>query len=480
MSLKCANDELMVFVDSNTTMREYFKNAEGGYADIRVHLTKFLRSTMDQVRVNRALACTERILVIADLLDFEMFREGVWKREATGVINYHSQRDHTAHTLNNWLLGWYVFSKVDAIRSALEGAIVHRKWNVELFSLEEYFGHIWQFTSLLHDIGYLFEGAVSRMDTGYQSSQATIGLRAIDEYFHVEFWRQTQMTSAKDRKKLLLQADRKIPEVPADPSLSRIALYLRSLGELDTLTAAVRRQRRKGGPALPVGVLPGDAFDLWQLHFKAFGQVEAAARIKCLEQAFDADMSKGPAKLGIRVLNHGVCSGLMQLKIATYFYDLVSCIEPRAGGGAASKASSAEPSKLLEREREVAYPYNYEFWWTGIVWATASAAIHDMQQRKTWCDGVKPGPLKLEDEPLTYLGVMVDCLQDWDRYFVFHSSDRSPVQGTDVLLGIQGGRLVVQFPAEMQTKADKVREDMDQALAGWQDHVEVRPLPQPK
>ena len=129
----------------------------------------------------------------------------------------------------------------------------------------------------------------------------------------------------------------------------------------------------------------------------------------------------------------------------------------------------------MEREKEVAYPYNYEFWWTGIVWATASAAIHDMQQRKTWSKGVKPGPLRLEDEPLTYLGVMVDCLQDWDRYYVFHSSDRSPVQGTDVLLGMEGGKLVVAFPAEMQTKADKVREDLDQALAGWEAHVEVRP-----
>jgi len=468
--LRNAVDELAAFVDSNETMSRYFGDP-AVYADLQPRLKRFLSATMDQVRTSHALDCTGRILKQADLEDVEAFREGVWKREVTGVIHFPGQRDHTAHTLNNWLLGWYIYSHSPPMRQALDAAIAARKWAGTKFGADVFFGHAWLFTSLLHDIGYLFEGSLSNMETGYQSTHATIGLRATDEYFHFGFWKHMSLNSAGDRR-LSEHRSRQLPVAPGDPSLSRIAIYLRTLGDLDALARGLRAAARDGGPDLP-DELPGDAFELWKLHFSSFGQAGAATRIEGLETAFLDYVVRGMPGLGIRVLDHGVCSGLVQLKISAFFYQLMAAsLEDVASADAADPAVSRAAGKLTRREEGLAHQYDYEYWWSGVVWATAAAALHNVQQRKgDWCDGVRPGPLGLSEEPLTYLGILVDCLQDWDRYFVFETPGKLPIQGVDVRLGTDAGKIVVIFPEGSKKQVEKICEDLDAGLKDWKSLV---------
>jgi hypothetical protein len=442
---------------------------------IQEELNAFLRATMDQVRVNKALDCTRRILTIADLQDLEMFREGVWKREATRGMDYSKQRDHTAHTLNNWLLGWYFYGNATKIRTAIDDAIDKRGWNPdaeEHFSFEEYFGHVWQYTSLLHDIGYLFEGSITNMDTGNQSKQAEIGLRTTDEYFTMSFWETTGVTSTHAQADL--QKLTHMPQAPQEASLSKIAIYLRSLGNLDELSkevvGAVRASTKQKSFKL---ALSGDAFDLWEAHFRQFGQDDAAKRIEDLQTVFVEYVTKGMPEADIRILDHGVCSGLLQLKIATFFYNLFAnfnslpAARSRYSGGAAA-------DRMEAREKEIAVAYDYEFWWTGIVWATASAALHNIQQRKgiiAPVAGIEARKLRLEDEPLTYLGILVDCIQDWDRYFVYESRSRSPVQGIDVNLSSVAGKVSIEVPEDIYKK---MTGDLNDALIDWNDIVTIQ------
>ena len=135
-----------------------------------------------------------------------------------------------------------------------------------------------------------------------------------------------------------------------------------------------------------------------------------------------------------------------------------------------SEDAKRAATRLTQREAGLDRPYNFEFWWSGIVWGTASAALHNMLQQERWCDDHEHLPLRLDDEPLSYLGVLVDCLQDWDRYFVFDSASRQPVQGQDVRLGVEAGKVVVEFPGSVS----KLRKDLDLALDGWADLVELR------
>jgi hypothetical protein len=469
-----AIDELITFVHDNSTMRFYFARlGPHGYVQIAELLERFLRTTMDQVRVKYAQDCTTRILKMADLDDLELFREGVWKREVTGVIAFQGQRDHTAHTLNNWLLGWYLYTKCTPIRNSIERAIVRRGWDAERsggFSNVEYFGHVWLYASLLHDIGYLFEGSLEAMETGFESARATIGLRVTDEYFHATLWRHTSLTSADDRL-LTKEEERKLPVAPTEPSLSRIALYLRSLGDLDTLRKQLRAVLGKRKAPRPPRELPGDAFELWAQHFEAFGQSVAAERMKQLQDAFEHYVSRGIPSLGIRVLDHGICSGLLLLKIATFFYQFFASVENKVSTPAGPRKDREKLKRAATKliSRSLPYSNDYEFWWSGIVWGTAATALHNMCQQKNWGDGIARKPLKLEDEPMTYLGVLVDCLQDWDRYYVFESIDRSPVQGVDVQLSGRSDRVSLRFPRSV----DKLKKDLDTALSGWTDFVDL-------
>lgn len=80
--------------------------------------------------------------------------------------------------------------------------------------------------------------------------------------------------------------------------------------------------------------------------------------------------------------------------------------------------------------------------------------------------------MALEDDPLAHLGILVDCLQEWDLYFVFSTLSRTPIQGIDVKLGVEEGRVVVEFQDEK--RVEKVATDLNRALKDW-DRIVVLP-----
>jgi hypothetical protein len=128
-----------------------------------------------------------------------------------------------------------------------------------------------------------------------------------------------------------------------------------------------------------------------------------------------------------------------------------------------------------EGTRRLDHPFDFEYWWSGIVWATAACAVHNMQQQNNWPSAYRPGKLTLDDDPLAYLGILVDSIQDWDRYMVFHSRTRMPIQGIDVKLQIQGGKAVVEFPPDQKDRVGKLKKELDNALDGWDKLVLLLP-----
>jgi hypothetical protein len=81
----------------------------------------------------------------------------------------------------------------------------------------------------------------------------------------------------------------------------------------------------------------------------------------------------------------------------------------------------------------------------------------------------------LSDDPLAYLGILVDIVQEWNRYSVFKEPDREPIQGIEVELGAKAGKVFLRFKEPNAVKrAEKVRKELDQALANWSDLLEVQ------
>jgi hypothetical protein len=196
-----------------------------------------------------------------------------------------------------------------------------------------------------------------------------------------------------------------------------------------------------------------------------------AARINSLRKVFNVLIDEGiPDR--VRLLDHGVCGGLLQLLATTYYYRLYAAAE-----------NAPTPKHYLVEQFLAGKKWSPKFWWTGIVWATAAVAVHNIQQMSsaTQLDTEWPGKLAISDDPLAYLGVLVDIIQEWDRYSVFKAPDREPIQGSEVELGKQGGKIMLHFNGPSGApRARKLRENLDAALVDWRKLVDVGPRTQPE
>ncbi|UGY17059.1 hypothetical protein HAP48_0006365 [Bradyrhizobium septentrionale] len=173
-------------------------------ADFNGHLERFLTATMDEVRLTTSGRVVQSILNMIELADSIQFRDAVQPREISGMIEYEKQRDHSSHTLYNYLLGWYFFVHSERLRDALavefakRGIPAVRNHPVEGFRTDAaFFGFIWQYVSILHDIGYMFEGSLSRMSFDHSSKQAEIGARVARHYFNRAVWSENDIDLAR-------------------------------------------------------------------------------------------------------------------------------------------------------------------------------------------------------------------------------------------------------------------------------------------
>lgn len=443
---------------------------DDGFAEC---LNRFLDSTMDEARTTNSSEVAERILSIIGMTDFGTFRDTVRARELTGKISYPGQRDHSAHTVNNYLLGWYFYRTCTPLRVAFRKTFDRRSIKTighgHFPPRWQFFGHVWQYTSLLHDVGYMFEGSVVQPDIISSNEQAEYGANAAREYFGRRIWLEYVDNNVAKRQAAIaaLEEDLKPPTLPGH-TLGEIADGLRYLGDLKCLGAAVADELKKidQNAAFPsFSLSDSDAFELWAHNYRHFGDTAMADRMGVLKSVFENFYDKGlSVKTPVRLLDHGVCSGLLLLLAATYYYRLKSRIH------------SSKPLEHVDRLK--AFSFSPAFWWTGIVWASAATALHNIQQSDPngFEKGMGPTPLKLEDDPLAYLGVLVDTVEEWDRYSVFKPSHKAPMQGNEVRLGHRHGLVELQFVgSRSRDLTKKVTEELDKTLISWNKLLKMLP-----
>jgi hypothetical protein len=212
-----------------------------------------------------------------------------------------------------------------------------------------------------------------------------------------------------------------------------------------------------------------DGFEIWAEHYERFNSRSMASRVRSIRKIFNGLIDKGLPGKGICLLDHGVCGGLLQLAASTYYYRL------RAQALEKVKTTPVFSQCVID-----AGDWSPLFWWTGIVWGTAAVAVHNIQQLASARELATewPGALALDEDPLAYLGVMVDIIQEWDRYAVFKDLDREPIQGIEVKIGLDPEKTAIEFLEPFALKrAQKLRKDLSDFLEGWEEVVTVRPGP---
>ena len=122
------------------------------------------------------------------------------------------------------------------------------------------------------------------------------------------------------------------------------------------------------------------------------------------------------------------------------------------------------------------------------MWATAATAMHNIltladddlpPRRDANSRRFEGGKLTLDDDPLTYLGILADTLQEWDRYTLSRDGmfgARTPLLSSETGLSFKDGKVVVAYDTEDRTA--RVKEALDRNLDGWTNVVEIK-APQP-
>lgn len=445
-------------------------------------LRRFLGATMDDVRLHWADEYSQLVLRHRDLDDASHFRHAVMRREIVADIAYEQQRDHSAHTLYNYLLGWYFFEHSPALRSAFATQLRRRSGaaaDPPAERLARAFGNVWTWASLLHDVGYLFEGGVSATSPAVQDDRVRRGVEVTRDFFDHRFWMEIRFGSRERRRALLEQISVETPTF-SGTSLGAVADSLRSLPRLDDLRLEVRKGLTSHGHHIPPqldrdGGLPRDAFDLWAAHYDAYCEPTMAERIRVLADAFDLLIWRGIPQVGIRMLDHGVCSGLLMLQYSTFHYTLLAAL------GSEPPVDQEQLAVWSAFHNRAGFRYEPAWWWTLHVWGTAASAIHNLVQISgKWLDTeTRVAALQLTQDPVAYLGVLVDIIEEWDRYSVRRGNGlltynrpvtKIPLQSVDVTLELAPPVVILKCPSG---RASTIVADLNMALSDWEQLVKI-------
>lgn len=315
-------------------------------------LADFLKATSDEVRLMKADDFSISILTIPDLRDAAYFRNAIMRKELSADLDYKKQRDHAAHTLYNYLVGWYIYENSTAIRTALnqqiERKIFRLKYTDKIDKTVYAFGIIWTYASLLHDIGYLLEGSLSNLSLEVEVTHVSKGAAIIHDYFNHFFWRHIDLDYRAARD-IIKRLNLYVPDFKSIRSIAALSDNLCVLGDCEPIRTVLKEEFLEmvehdvenpcyGGLKHDLGpkfaknefnsicnnesFLDIDSFKLWELHYKFFHNYEAAKLFKQITEIYHNLVWEGHPTYNARTINHGTASGLLSLMFSTFFYQI--------------------------------------------------------------------------------------------------------------------------------------------------------------
>jgi hypothetical protein len=259
--------------------------------------------------------------------------------------------------------------------------------------------------------------------------------------------------------------------------LGSFAKSLEKLGKLEALRQHINENRPSGIAELLE--LPSSAFGLWERNYQHFGNNRMSEKVKFLRTRFielattGFTVNDGNGERTARILNHGVCSGLILLHFITYFYAMhlgLKSVQADGTWETREEAELVETYMIINGARRA----TGWFWWAALVWATAATAFHDLFEQL----GTKE-KLSLQDDPLSYLGILVDELQVWDRFNVFDgvlqrksSQTDDPIQSSELFIECRSRDAPISFSVP-RGHFERLRGKLDARLNGWENIISL-------
>ncbi len=439
---------------------------------------KFVSATMDEVRLFHAEQFAERVLRINYTKAWKYFRRAVLQREISGQMEYDRQRDHAAHTVHNYLLGWFIFCKSRIVQEAAEKQFI-RFDEVDSLGTTWKFAQLWPITSLLHDVGYMFEGSLHVRDLAHQNVNLIRGAEYANEYFRHNFWNSNGIRTQQEIDRVLELTGISIPHFKSG-SISEFTRSLRTLPKISRIKRQleIKKASKKFAedPEIDFREIEADCFRIWSSHYSSYRQTGMKSRVEALEKAEHIFMTQGIPKHGTRVVDHGLAGAMLLLQAATLWYEIHFAMPEMAPEDSIGRRVW-NSFKTTPDRRNISV--SSQWYWSGILSATAAVAMHNVAQLE-WPGQSDPNPFKIgiNEDVLCYLGILVDILEEWDRYTmkrdsIFTGERHLPVQAIDVRMGIdETGKIIIEYPTKVT--ASKVIAGLNSVLIDWEHIVEIR------
>ncbi|MRS05303.1 hypothetical protein EG832_19120, partial [bacterium] len=218
------------------------KQLEGtGVKAKSINYLKFFNSTMDEPRQFYADEFAEFILFRSDMHDAAFFRNLISKKELAREVDYTKHRDHASHTLYNYLLGWYLYKNCPPIQHEINKKIewLQTRTGAKL-PFMDFFGNAWVNASLMHDIGYIFEGSIPSSTNSPYNERVRQGAAIVQTFFYHRFWFDSKLDSKSIRHQLTNTLNFNIEDFNEAQSFIQLGDKLATLPDVDQIQNASR------------------------------------------------------------------------------------------------------------------------------------------------------------------------------------------------------------------------------------------------
>jgi hypothetical protein len=422
----------------------------------------------------------------------------------------------------------------------------------KLIVLVNEFADVWHIASLLHDIGYILEGNLSSASPEVENTRIINGSKIIHDYFNHYFWKifEVDFRVAKNIAKTLGVV---IPDFKNAESLSSLGDHLCDIGSCENIRRKLKTLDEKFNDLdyelMETYGLNREAISIWKRYYQVYGNQKMQDILHIVEKVYRNNMWVG-ADHGKRNLDHGVCSGLIVLQALTFFREIYwgfHGLEWNEFHGKQKELEHVDDKSTLiscnlvseamfhgirdkiihvpKRIKIIRGKFRPESWFKKVLWATASTAIHaiiqDVDYRKECEKHISETAKKKEeykdhpylriglDDPLAFLGILVDILQEWDRYTVKKERGESafsgaePPQSTDVNLTqsdsthyamlrtsvysdtellmqsteverVHSNIILLEYPNDGEKSAKTIKTNLENCLENWTDIVDIK------
>lgn len=435
------------------------KRAEVKKEDGRKILERFLDSRLDINRLKAANQFIDKcIFKVNQWPELGELRKAVAEREVAREMRYERYRDHTCHTLWGFLVGCWLWEHSSTLRGYLKGRTDAADDKRTARNLQD-FGGVWVLGFLCHDIGYLFESDIPAGLTPNPLLDLQAACALLNDFFQgyyvTTFIGESSTSNFTELQKLAY------PNYPNN-SLSTVAQALRKLPFVGATLVDVNAKELK--------TVRADAFD-W---FEDCG----CKNVATVEHAYRFLYENG--KYGQRFLDHGIVSGLLMAQVLVLGYGL-HMVARYPNGHRGHGKYETEFLDAVEARTRYGVDLTIDMLNRRVQWVFA-AARHNIDPK--WWDednlpvlpGPKPKKLKVKEDPASYLVVLVDTIQDWDRPRMNVNTKPTDfiMDSADLQMGSKGERLRIRADGPLARKRiTQLEEDLDARLAGWTEFVEL-------